>query len=113
MWSKTISAASTNLTQVKGGSGRIVGLFASNINAAARYLKFYDALSASVIVGTTVPTLTLMIPGGSTAGSGFFLNLPCDLDFSTGISFALTTGVADNDTGAVGASDIVVTVLYG
>ena len=34
--------------------------------------------------------------------------LPMPLKFSTGIAFALTTGAADSDTGAVAANDIIV-----
>jgi hypothetical protein len=110
-FSKLISGASTNLTQVKATAGQIYGIYATNINAAIRYLKIYDAASASVTVGTTVPDMTLPIPA-SAAGAGFFLKLSQGIPLGTAISIALTTGVADNDTGAVAANELTVHVFY-
>ena len=110
-FSKLISAGSTNLTQIKAEAGQIYGIYATNINAAIRYLKVYNAASADVTVGTTVPDLTLPIPAAA-AGAGFFIKLPQGIAFSTGISIALTTGVADNDTGAVAANELTVHCFY-
>lgn len=110
-FSKLISAATTNLTQIKGSAGQIYGIFATNINAAVRYLKVYNAASASVTVGTTVPDMTLPIPANA-AGAGFYLKWPQGVAMGTGISIALTTGVADDDTGAVAANELTVHVFY-
>jgi hypothetical protein len=109
--SKTISAASTNATSVKGSAGQVYSIYAHNLNAAVRYLKLYNKASAPT-VGTDTPLLTLPIPG-NTAGAGFVLDTGgMGIAFSTGIAFALTTGVADADTGAVAANDIVANILY-
>ena len=101
------SAATTNGTVVKATAGTLYSISASNINAAARYLKLYNA--ASVTVGTTVPILTVEIPAGK------FVNLTFGATghrFTTGICFALTTGAADSDTGAVAASEIKVATSF-
>lgn len=108
---KLISAASTNATSVKASAGTLYSITASNINAAARYLKIYNKASAPT-VGTDTPVLVFLIPG-NTAGAG--TNIPIGLpgyEFTTGIAFALTTGAADSDTGAVAASEIIVNLGY-
>lgn len=107
---KTISEAGTNATSVKGSAGQVYAIFATNVNAAARYLKLYNKASAPT-VGTDTPVATLLIPG-HTAGSGLHLKIDHGLEFTAGIAFALTTGAADADTGAVAAGDLVVNVFY-
>lgn len=104
---KLISAASTNATSVKASAGTIGYITASNINAAARYLKLYNKASTPT-VGTDTPVHTFLIPG-NTAGAGTNIPLPSQgIGFSTGIAFALTTGATDADTGAVAASEIII-----
>jgi hypothetical protein len=107
---KLISAASTNATSVKGSAGTVYMITAFNTNAAARFLKLYNKASAPT-VGTDTPLLTLAIPG-NTAGAGFTLNVPVGINFGTGIALALTTGIADSNTGAVAADEIVVNLAY-
>lgn len=108
---KLIAAASTNATSVKGSAGTLYALMVTSVNAAARYIKFYNKASAPT-VGTDVPVLVFGIPG-NTAGNGFTLSIPaCGINFSTGIAFAITTGIADADTGAVAASEIAVSYAY-
>lgn len=105
--SHLISGASTNATSVKGSAGTIGYLTASNINASPRYLKIYNKATAPT-VGTDVPVHTFLIPGNA-SGAGTNIPIPSEgIALGTGIGLALTTGVADNDTGAVAANDIVV-----
>lgn len=107
---RLISAASTNATSLKASAGTIYSLLVTNTNAAARFIKFYNKASAPT-VGTDTPVLTLLIPG-ATAGAGFTWNPQGGIDFSTGIAYALTTGVADSDTAAVAANEIIVAGTY-
>lgn len=108
---KLVSAASTNATSVLAAPCEITKLTVSNINAAARYLKVYDKASAPT-VGTDVPVATYIIPGNATgAGSNVPLTIPDS--FQLGFAFALTTGAADSDTGAVAASEIIVNYTIG
>lgn len=107
---RLVSAASTNGTVVKASAGTLYALVCMNLNAAVRYLKVYN--SASVTVGTTTPTWTFPIPA-STTGAGFNVPIPdCGIAFGTGICLGITTGIADNDTGAVAANEIVVNYAY-
>lgn len=109
--SRTISAASTNATSVKGSAGQVYTVTGVNLNASPRYLKLYNKASAPT-VGTDTPVMTLPIPG-NTAGAGFSLDTGgMGIQFTTGIALAITTGVADADTGAVAANEIILHVLY-
>ena len=101
---RLISAGSTNATSVKAGAGALGFIWAVNLNAAVRYLKFYNKASAPT-VGTDTPIATLPIPAGAT-GAGFMIPIPGGVAFTTGIAYALTTGPTDADTGAVAANEI-------
>lgn len=99
--------------QVKATAGQVYWIHAVNVATTARYLKFYNATAANVTVGTTTPVLTFAIPSaGATTGAGFNLAVPNGIAFDTAITVAATTGVADNDTGAPGANDVILNLGY-
>ena len=91
----------------EGDRGQPLPVTASNINAAARYLKLYNKASAPT-VGTDVPVLTIPIPATGVVNIAFGTQ---GFRFSAGIAFALTTGNADSDTTAA-ASEIKVMLAY-
>lgn len=99
---------------VKASAGKLYWLHAMNLTASVVYLKFYNATVASVTVGTTVPDLTFPIPTmGDTNGAGFAINFgDAGLQFSTAITVAATTGLADNNSGAPAANAVVVNLGY-
>lgn len=99
--------------EVKASAGTVYGCWVTNTATSTRWLKFYNATAANVTVGTTTPVITIGIPGNSSddisanfgpGGMGF--------QFDTAISVAATTGVADNDTGAPSANDLIVNIFY-
>jgi hypothetical protein len=101
--SRIVSAAgTTNATSAKAFQGRLFYVKGFNNAAAARYLKIYNVAGAPT-VGTDVPTHTIYLP----AKSAFALDWPSGFFFSTGIGYALTTGSADADTGALTAGDVL------
>lgn len=108
--SKTISVATTNATSAKASAGQVYGYFLSNINAAPAYLKLYNKASAPT-VGSDVPVMTILIPG-NTAGAGANCEFTNGIQFATGVAYAVTTGVANSDTGAVAANEVVINLLY-
>lgn len=108
--SHTVSAASTNATSLKASAGQVGFIVASNVNAAIRYLKLYNKASAPT-VGTDTPVFVLPIPG-NTAGAGIAINFGAGMEFTTGIAWALTSGAANSDTGAVSASEHVIGIAY-
>lgn len=109
---KTIDLDETE-EAVKTSAGQIYGLHVMNLTAALLYFKIYNASVATVVVGTTVPDITIPIPGNNdTDGAGFVWNIPHGIAFGTAITIACTTGIADADAGAPAANVCVATVLY-
>lgn len=106
----TVSANTTNATSLKGSAGQVGSVTCTNINAAQRYLKFYNKATAPT-VGSDTPVYVFPIPG-NTAGAGVTHNVPAGIEFTTGIAWALTTGPTVADTGAVAASEIVISIGY-
>ena len=96
--------------EVKATEGVVCHIYASNTNAAARWLKLYNATAANVTVGTTTPVATYYLP--ASGANPVKIDIPHGLRFDTAITAAATTGVADNDTGAPGANDVVVVIGY-
>ena len=99
-----ISAATNNLTQLKGSLGRIHLIDIQNTNAAVRYLKIFSLPSGSVTMGTTSAVGNFAIPGSGK------LTIASDLGLNyggTGISYAMTTGSSLTDNTAVGAGDLI------
>ncbi len=111
--SSRVSTADTNKTLVKAGGTTLFGVLVDNRNAAARFLKFYDAAAAGdVAVGTTVPVLRIPIPG-NTAGAGVAFTIPGGGHrFTSGMVYAMTTGAADTDTNGISASESHINVFY-
>lgn len=100
--------------QIKGTAGKLFWLHAVNLSAAKLYLKFYNATAANVTVGTTTPVLSLPVPTmADTNGCGFTINFgDIGVQFSTAITVACTTGLADNSTGAPGTNEMIVNLAY-
>ena len=96
------AAATTNATSVKASAGDVFQITGYNANAAARYLKLYN-LAVAPTVGTSTPIWTEYLA----PQAKFTITLPTPMYFSTGIAYALTTGSADADTGALTAGDIL------
>lgn len=86
---------------------QLFGIIINNVGAGARYVKLYNMATAAT-VGTTTPAMT--IPIAATSSAHYEWNK--GVDFTAGISLGATTGIADNDTGAPGANDVVVHLLY-
>jgi hypothetical protein len=94
--------------EVKATAGQVYGYSFYNNAASNRYLKFYNATAANTTVGTTTPVMTLVLPNGAAGHISF----SAAVEFTTAITIAATTGLANNDTGAPSANDVVVTVFY-
>jgi hypothetical protein len=98
--------------EVKATAGTVYGMLVTNTATSTRWLKFYNATAANVTVGTTTPVITWGIPGNTSDDiSGAALGA-MGIQFDTAITVAATTGVADNDTGAPAANDVIVNIFY-
>lgn len=101
--------------EVKGSAGCLYKLRLTNRASTARYVKLYNDTAANVTVGTTTPIDTIVVPGASSADLATVLTENFGgygLTFSAALCLAATTGLADNDTGAPGANDVVATAYY-
>lgn len=124
LWNTPTPSASGGLTifrsidldeteeEVKATAGNVYGWYIANLATSIRYVKFYNATAANVVVGTTTPVLTLPIPANSTNGVGANALGAMGIAFATAITVAATTGLADNDTGAPGANECVVNLFF-
>ena len=105
--SRLLSAASTNATSVKASAGQVYGFYLYNSAAYTVFLKLYNKASAPT-VGTDTPFMTVPVP----AGGGAVADWDGGIAMGTGIAFAITKAIADNDTTAVAANDLAVNLLY-
>ncbi len=102
---KYVAAAAANQDSqvIKASAGQLYGLQLSNVAVAIRYVKLYNKATAPT--SADVPVMVIALP----ASSDWPLSLPMvGVAFSAGIAFRITTGIADNDTGAATAGDVVV-----
>lgn len=104
----------TSKTDIKTAAGYLCGVWVTNRTANTIWLRFYNATAANVVVGTTVPRITIGIPGNSTDAISANLNVGKQdgMWFDTAMSMAATTGFADNDTGAPAANSLIVNAFY-
>lgn len=104
---RLLSAAGTvNNTLVTAGLSYVNRIVGYNARASAVYLKIYDKATAPV-AGTDTPKMTVYLPTAQA------FSIPIGLVLNIGLGFALTTGGADADTGAVTAGDILgLNILY-
>lgn len=103
---RNINLVATGVS-IKGSAGQVKWYYIANNAATARFVKLYDKASAPT-VGTDTPVLTLEIPSGSAAN----VSVPDGLQFTLGIGIGATQLVADNDTTAPSANDLVVNIGY-
>lgn len=98
---------------VKTAAGMVYSLIITNIATTTRFVKFYNATAANVVVGTTTPVITIPVPGNASDDTTLVWNNGgMGIAFDTAICVAATTGLADADTGAPAANDVVINVFY-
>jgi len=92
---------------LKATTGRVYGWHIINAAASARYVKFYDKATAPTEADTPVLTIKVAATGIDESSSSV------GIAFTNGISARATTGLADSDTGAPTANDVLVNAFYG
>lgn len=107
----TIIPNNTTAIIIKPTGGTVYSVEAFNNGAAVAYIKLYN--SASATCGSGTPMVRYLVPFGATnSGAGFTsANINGDA-FANGIVMCVTTGIADNDTGAPPASTFIVNIHY-
>jgi hypothetical protein len=99
---KVAAAASTNATLLKASAARIYGYEFTNLTAATKFVKFFNKATAPV-AGTDVPVFIVAIPPNAYIEE----SLTVPVAMATGLGYTITNGVADTDTTAVAANDVV------
>jgi hypothetical protein len=107
---KLISLATTNANVVKASGGNLYSIVAIGLTSTVRYLKLYNKATAPT-VGTDIPLMTIPVPA-NTQGAGIAIPFSMGVNFPLGIALAITSGLADNNTGAILANDVVVNLTY-
>jgi hypothetical protein len=93
---------------LKASAGKLVLLVATNQHASAkRYLKIYNKASAPTQSDT--PVMTVPLTAGVTLS---LIDDVAGVSFAAGISMRASTAIADSDTGAPTANDVVVNAAY-
>ena len=92
----TVNSFDSSVTATKEEltpSGAYLGYIeVHNPNANQVFLQLFDALSANVTLGTTVPTLSILVPAGTGVDDGMRAEIfPRPPLFRTGIMYAVTT----------------------
>jgi len=105
-----ISAATTNLNVVRDNGGNLGSIIAIGLTSDVRFLKIYNKASEPIL-STDVPKLIIPIPA-NTQGAGVAISFKDSIAFNLGISIAITSGFANNDTGAIGAGDVIVNLIH-
>lgn len=98
---------------IKASAGRLGGFVAKNLTASTPlYLKLYKNVAASVTVGTTVPDMTFYVPPIDETPANLIVDFGDGIYSANGWCIAATTGFADNDNGAPGANEMIVSGTY-
>lgn len=94
---------SNAVTQVSGNKVHVGRLIVSNNDSAIRFLQLFNALSANIVLGTTVPVASIQFA----ANTPLSLNMG-DAEFATGFSYAVTT----TELGSTGPTSVWVTTVF-
>ena len=94
-----VTAATTNGSLVKAGTGILSELTISNVTAATINVKIYNKATAPT-VGTDVPIMTIPVPAKEFISYNFGA---IGKRFALGLGLAVTAGAAATDTAAVTA----------
>jgi len=108
----TLIAPATPAKQaVKASAGVVTSITCYNILATPVYINMFDALSGSITLGTTSANYKFMCPG-NTAGAGFVIAFHWAINFTTGITYSVSSGIGLTDNTSTSANSVIVNVGY-
>ena len=91
---------------MKATAGTVIGWYFFNNASSIRYVKLYDLATAPTQANTPICTFPLPVSGQHVNAFGTAMG------FANGLGIRVTTGLADNDTGAPTAFDVQVNLFY-
>lgn len=94
-------AANTTSVAICASACTLYGLYVQTISATPLWLKLYNTAQGSVTCGTPTPVDRILIPASAT-GAGAVIPIAGGVGaaYGTALTACVTTGIADNDTGA-------------
>jgi hypothetical protein len=101
------SLASTNAALIQAGPSRLRGCYINNASAAPKWVRFYNKATAPV-PGTDIPVLVVAVPASSSKENA----LDEGVLFSLGLGVSITGAAPANDSTAVAAGDVQLSVEY-
>jgi hypothetical protein len=101
-----VAAGSGDAANIKASAGVVRGITLFNNSAVPIFVKFHNTAGAPTPGSGVVRTFAAQ------AGVHSIYAPPGGIAFSTGIAITIVTGIADNDTTGVTASDCVLDVEY-
>lgn len=106
-----LSSAAVISASVKGSAGQVYDIECFNNGANEVFIRLYNQAGAPAGGDNANIVWRGMIPGNA-AGAGFAVVLPKGRAFSTGIGVRVTGAVADTDTTALAANEVMVNIGY-
>lgn len=106
-----VSTAGTNANTIKATGGNLYSIIAIGLTSTVRFLKLYNKASVPN-VGVDKAVMTIPIPA-NTQGAGISIPFSMGVNFSNGISIAITANVDDNDNTGINAKDCVINLTFG
>lgn len=103
-------ANSNNATVVKASAGQVYALQVFNVTATVAYLKLYNK-ATSPSPGSDTPVKVIAIPANTAVG-GVVMKWEKGLEFTTGIAYAVVTGISGTDNTSVAANSGIVNIDY-
>ena len=97
-------------TAAKAVAGRLLGVVLQNSATALRSVKFWNALTSGVTLGTTPALFELDLP----AGASVYMAFEGGIGFSTALTYAVTAakGLSDNSSAGLVLNDVSGTLIY-
>lgn len=102
-------ANNTTAVTIKASGGTVFKVEGFNNGATLAYIKLYN--TATAVCGSGTPYARYLIPAAAANGVLSASNSNGDA-YLNGIYLCVTTGYADNDTGAPGANTYIVNIHY-
>jgi len=99
-WTPFRNSAVTSAVTVQSTTTDVYGYYLYNPNASMCSLDFFNATSANVTLGTTVPILSFPVP--ATSAVHFFVTRTSVAHFQTALSVAAVTAAGGGTTCSTG-----------
>jgi hypothetical protein len=106
-----LSSAAVLTAEVKSSAGQVYAIQGFNNGANEVFIRLYNQTGAPASTDGANIVWRGMIPGNA-AAAGFSIPIPPGIACATGIGVRVSGAVADNDTTALAANEVMVNIQY-